>query len=278
MRNRQTINSVVEVSGRGVHTGQEGTVRFLPAQSGEGIIFRRTDLHGEAIPARLDYLVPDQLLRRTTLANGRAKVHTIEHVLSAAAGCDVDDLLIEMNTGEPPFLDGSAARFVELLQQAGITQQRENCQPLEIGEPLAFRDGDAEFSCLPSDEFRVSFFFTSDHPKLRRQAASIVITPETYAAEVAPARTFCFFEEIESMRRQGLIKGANLSSAVVIGRKGMLNDSLRFPDEPVRHKILDFIGDLALLGRPLKGHFLAWRSGHRANAAFALYLKKEFGL
>lgn len=277
MRNRRTIRNAVEVSGRGVHSGQLCTLRITPGSANQGIVFHRTDL-GVAIPATLDHLLADELLRRTTLGIGEAKVHTIEHVLSAAAGLEIDDLLIDMDSAEPPFVDGSAKPFVKLLKEAGIAELPEQSSTLVIEKTVVFRDGSAEICALPSDDFRVTYFFTSNQPLLRTQSASFVITPDSYRAEVAPARTFCFFDEIEAMRRGNLIKGANLSSAVVIGRKAIINDSLRFPDEPVRHKILDFIGDLALLQRPLRGHFLAWRSGHRANAAFALHLRKEFGL
>jgi UDP-3-O-[3-hydroxymyristoyl] N-acetylglucosamine deacetylase len=146
--------------------------------------------------------------------------------------------------------------------------------------PLVFEcpEAGAEVVALPSADFRVTFFYSSPFPLLRRQTASKVITAATFRTEIAPARTFCFVDEIDALLRGGLIRGGSLASAVVIGRKAILNDSLRFPDEPVRHKILDFVGDLALLGRPLLGHFLAWRSGHRANAAFGTYLRKELGL
>jgi UDP-3-O-acyl N-acetylglucosamine deacetylase len=276
VRKRQTIGSPVEISGRGVHSGELGTLRLVPAASGAGISFRRTDLRVD-IPARLENLAADQLLRRTTLAAGDAKVHTIEHVLSAAAGLGVDDLLVEMNCAEPPFADGSAAPFVELIRRAGIVSNDASVEPVQLPSIITYHDADAEIVALPSSELRVTYFFTSARPQLRAQAASVLITPESYATQVAPARTFCFFEEIEALRRANLIKGASLASAVVIGRKAILNESLRFPDEPVRHKILDFIGDLALLQRPLTGHFLAWRAGHRVNAAFALHLRKELG-
>ena len=214
-------------------------------------------------------------MRRTTIAHGDARVFTIEHVLAAAMALGIDNMTVEIDTEEPPFLDGSALPFAEIFTKAGITALDSPVAPLVVPRPLVFHDGDAEISALPSDDFRVTFFYASDEPLLRNQQADFVITPETFAREIAPARTFCFFHEIEQLRTRGLIRGGNLSSSVVIGRKAIINSSLRFEDEPVRHKILDFIGDIALLGRPVQGHFLASKSGHRVHAAFCNFLRKE---
>lgn len=266
------------MTGKGVHSGQICHMRLLPGIENSGYIFQRVDLPGRPeIPGRLENLVADALLRRTTLAVGDAKVFTIEHVLSAAAGLGVTNLRIEMNAAEPPFLDGSALPYADALQTAGIAEQGVEALVARIEKPLVFADGDAEIVALPSETFRVTYFFSSAEPLLRSQSATVELTAENYMKQVAPARTFCFFHEIEQLRRANLIAGGNLQSAVVIGRKGILNNHLRFPDEPVRHKILDFVGDLALLGATLRGHFLAWRAGHRVNAAFALHLRKELG-
>ncbi len=274
------ISRSAEVRGRGVHSGLPCLLRVSPAEPGAGIVFRRIDLPGApAVPARLESVLQGELQRRTTLAAGDTKVFTIEHVLSAAAALGVWDLIVEMDSPEPPFLDGSAAPFVALLREAGLEESPSAPPPLRLPRTVVFADGAAEFVAVPSDSFRVTYFFTSDHPLLRSQSATFLLDDaDVYVRDIASARTFCFVEEIEAMRRSGLIKGASLASAIVFGRKALLNDSLRFPDEPVRHKILDFIGDLALLGRPLKGHFLAWRSGHRSNALFGLHLKRTLGL
>ena len=275
-RPQQTIGQPVGVVGKSLHTGEVTSLRLLSAKEDSGIRFRRSDLPGTAdIPATLDHIVTTDALRRTALACGDADIHTVEHLLASAYACGVDNLVVEVNGPELPFIDGSAQPYVELLNEAGIVQQTRPVDEVLVDDVLVFRDGKAEIVVLPSREFRVTFFYTSDHPLLRRQSATVGVTPGTFAAEVAPARTFCFFSEIEELQRRGLIRGGNLSSSVVIGRKSILNNSLRYPDEPVRHKILDFIGDLALLGKPVKGHFLAWRSGHRTNAAFGLYLRKE---
>jgi UDP-3-O-[3-hydroxymyristoyl] N-acetylglucosamine deacetylase / 3-hydroxyacyl-[acyl-carrier-protein] dehydratase len=279
-RPRNTLTRSITICGKGVHSGKICNMTLHPAATGTGMVFRRVDLPGlPEIRASYDHVLIQELSRRTTLQHGSAKVFTVEHVLSAAVGLGLDDFFCDMDTEEPPFLDGSGVEFVRMIKEAGLTAQPNSAiQVFAITQPLAFADGDAEFAAIPSDDLRVTYFLTSEHPLLRTQSVSAVVNPDSYVSQIAPARTFCFFEEIEALRNAGLIQGASLSSAVVIGRKAIINESLRFPDEPARHKILDFIGDLALLGKPLKGHFMAWRSGHRSNAAFGLFLRKEFGL
>jgi UDP-3-O-[3-hydroxymyristoyl] N-acetylglucosamine deacetylase/3-hydroxyacyl-[acyl-carrier-protein] dehydratase len=279
LRSQQSISVPVEISGRGVHSGEIVRLRLKPAGAGAGIRFRRLDLpETPEVSVTLDSVEHGDLLRRTTLVSGAARVHTVEHVVAAAYALGVDNLIIEMDGSEPPALDGSSSPYVELINHAGIAELGQQVRELQVSRPIIFRQGNAEIVALPSESFRVTYFFTSEHPLLQSQSASVLVTPANFAKLVAPARTFCFFEEIEPLMAQGLIRGGSLASAVVFGRKAMLNESLRFVDEPVRHKILDFIGDLALLGRPVKGHFLAWRSGHQVNAAFGLVLRKEFGL
>ncbi|MGB9692184.1 MAG: UDP-3-O-acyl-N-acetylglucosamine deacetylase, partial [Candidatus Sumerlaeaceae bacterium] len=217
----------------------------------------------------------DDLLRRTTLRSNGGEVHTVEHLLSATYALGITNLRVELDSSELPFLDGSSAPFAELLSSAGIVDQEAALSVLCPAEAFTFHYQQAEIVVLPATDFRVTFFFSSPNPLLRTQSASFVVTPEAYIREIAPARTFAFFHEIEVLRRQGLIRGGSLASAIVIGRKAIINETLRFPNEPVRHKILDFIGDLALLGKPVRGHFLVWRSGHSANAAFARFFRKE---
>lgn len=278
-RQRNTLAKEISVSGRGVHSGIESTLTLRPAAVGHGIAFRRTDLPNQPIiPVSYEHLAAEELDRRTTLRLGDAAVFTIEHVLSALMAAQVDDAIIDLDAAEPPFLDGSALPFAQAVIRAGIAPSgsKNICvQPLVVTRPVEFAIRDSELSAIPYPGFRVTFFFTSGHPGLRSQVQSFEVTPDSYLTEIAPARTFCFFEEIEMLRKAGLIKGANLSSAVVIGRKSILNNNLRFDDEPVRHKILDFIGDMALLGAPLQGHFFVWRGGHSVNAAFGKHLLKE---
>lgn len=278
---RTTLARPITLHGKGIHSGIPCEMTIRPAPAGTSYQFRRMDLDGTPIiPVTYDHLAQEELDRRTTLRTTEAAVHTIEHVLSALTGCGVHDATIEQNAPEPPFLDGSALPFANAIKTTGLTpsQGQSPLHPLIIPHPITFAIDGAEFSALPDPGFRVTFFFTSDHPALRAQSQTIAVTPDTYLADIAPARTFCFFEEIETLRQANLIKGANLNSALVIGRKSIINNTTRFDDEPVRHKILDFIGDMALIGRPLQGHFLVWRGGHRVNALFGKYLKKEFNL
>lgn len=273
-----TLCAPVFFQGVGVHSGQPCSIGFHPAPADTGIVFRRVDLPGAPeIPARLGSVLHAELDRRTTLARGDARVHTVEHAMSALYAMRVCNAIVELDAAEPPCLDGSALAYAQAIAQTGLDEQPGSGDPVVITRPLAFESGGAEFSLVPSDTFRVTFFFSSDQPLLRSQSASFEITPTSYLEQIAPARTFCFFEELEHLRAKGLIRGGSLLSAVVIGRKATLNNDLRFPDEPVRHKILDFVGDLALLGKPIYGHFLVWRGGHRVNAAFGEFLRKELG-
>ncbi len=278
---RTTLARPITLQGKGIHSGIPCQMTLHPAPAGTGYQFRRIDLDGTPIiPATYDHLAQEELDRRTTLRTDQAAVHTIEHVLSALAGCGVHDAIIEQNAAEPPFLDGSALPFANAIKNTGLAPSYGDVplQPLIIPHPITFTTDGSEFSALPDTGLRITFFFTSDHPGLRAQSHTIAVTPDTYLSDIAPARTFCFFEEIETLRQANLIKGANLNSALVIGSKSIINNTTRFDDEPVRHKILDFIGDMALIGRPLQGHFLIWRGGHRVNALFGKYLKKEFNL
>ncbi|MCX7626725.1 MAG: UDP-3-O-acyl-N-acetylglucosamine deacetylase [Candidatus Sumerlaeaceae bacterium] len=274
---QRTIARMSELVGRGVHFGETVRMRVLPAPPHTGIVFVRIDLPGAPeIPANFESLAQEDLLRRTTLRWHEAEVHTVEHFLAAAYVLGITNLRIELDGSELPFLDGSAQPFAQFLLDAGVAEQEATIETCAPSRPLAFRFDHAEIVAMPATDFRVTFFFSSENPLLRTQSATFVVTPESFIREIAPARTFAFFHEIESLRRRGLIRGGSLASAVVIGRKAILNNELRYSDEPVRHKILDFIGDLALLGKPVVGHFLAWRSGHRANAAFVRFLRKEF--
>lgn len=276
---RKSLLKPVSVSGRGVHSSNICNLSLNPASSGTGIVFVRKDLEGHpSIAANLSHIEEDKMMRRTTLRSGGVSVFTIEHVVSALTAYGVSDCIIEMDQEEPPFLDGSSLEFCKLIESAQIEPLGTSWNGIRILRPLLYRTNDAEISVLPSEDFQITFFYNSHHPGLKAQSQSVVVNDRSYKTEIAPARTFCFFEEIEMMRKANLIRGANLSSAVVIGRKSIINNDLRFTDEPARHKILDFIGDIALLGFPLKGHFLVWKGGHKVNADFGKYLIKELGL
>lgn len=274
---QRLIAREIDFDGFGVHSGKPVRLRVLPAPVGQGVRFRRVDLPGcPEVAALLANVAGEDLLRRTTLAAGDARVCTVEHLLAAMHALGVFDATVELDAEEPPFLDGSALPFFDNLQHA-VVEAEQAREPLVVTTPTGFACGDAEFAAVPSEVLRLTFFFSSENSLAGNQAVTFEITPETFGREIAPARTFCFFHEIEELRRRGLIKGGNLTSAIVIGRKAIINNELRFADELVRHKMLDLLGDLSLLGRPLRGHFLAWRSGHRSNVAFACHLRKELG-
>jgi len=267
-----TIGKECEVSGVGLHTGHRTRMRFKPAAEGSGIVFRRMDLDPPVdIPARIDFAPRDIAVpRNTTLERNGARIHTVEHVLAAMTGLGIDNVLIEINGDEPgePH-DGSCAPYVEVLLQAGVVQQTAPRRPLELREAVTLRDGDVEVTAVPDAGFRISFTIHYDNALIATQHATFLIDPKTFAQEIAPARTFALMSDVVELRERGFIRGGTLDNAVVVDGDRILNDvPLRFPDEFVRHKILDLLGDLALLGRPLQGHVIAVRSGHRTNAEF----------
>jgi len=273
MSRQKTIKEPASFSGIGLHTGSLTTVTFKPAPENAGITFYRVDLEGRpAIPAEVDNVVG--VARGTTLGIGDAKVHTVEHALSAMAGLGIDNLDIELDAEELPSGDGSAMPVLTTLLKAGIVEQEAEKQYITVDYPVYYRQGDVTLSILPSDEHRVSMTIAYDHVAIGTQYASFTITEESYVREIAPARTFCFLREVKMLQEKGLIKGGSLESAVVIGDDTILNDELRYPDEFVRHKILDLIGDMYLLGRPIKGHIVSVKGGHEKNVLFSKQIKK----
>jgi len=271
--NQRTIAKPATFSGMGLHTGSLTTVIFKPAPPGSGIIFYRTDLEGRpAIPANVDNVV--DVSRGTTIGIGNARVHTVEHALSAMVGLGIDNLEIEIDGEEIPNGDGSAMPVLTVLQKAGVVEQDAPKEYITVDHPIYYRQDDVTLSILPSDELRVSMTIAYDHVAIGTQYASFTITEESYLAEIAPARTFCFLREVKMLQEKGLIRGGSLESAVVIGDDAILNDDLRFPDEFVRHKILDLLGDMYLLGRPVKGHIVGVKCGHEKNVLFSKQIKR----
>jgi UDP-3-O-[3-hydroxymyristoyl] N-acetylglucosamine deacetylase len=238
----------------------------LPAPAGHGIQFFRTDV-GVAIPARLANLA--RLDHATTLSAEGVSIETVEHLLSALQGLGVDDVRVEVDGPEVPILDGSAAPFVILIHEVGLRPLPAPREYLKVLAPVEVVHGAKSARLLPSDQLRISYTIGFDHPLLRHQAVTLRITPVAYAEEVAPARTFGFLRDVEALRRSGLALGGSLENAVVIGESGVLNNKLRYEDEFVRHKVLDAIGDLALLGHPLIAHLEANKAGHALHAALA---------
>ena len=262
---QRTILREASISGKSLHTGEEVTLTIKPAPSDHGVVFRRIDLYGKP-EVKPEAANVTELVRATTIANGHAKVHTVEHVLSAMHGCGVDNVVVEMNASEPPILDGSAKHFVNLVQEAEPVDQEADRQYIEVQEPLSVTSGNRSMIVLPHDGFRVTCT-SADDRGVHTQHLSIDIDPETYISQVAPARTFTIYEDIEELLKLGKIQGGSLDSAIVIrGDKILSKEPLRFEDEFVRHKILDIVGDLLLLGRPIRGHVIAVRPGHALNS------------
>jgi UDP-3-O-[3-hydroxymyristoyl] N-acetylglucosamine deacetylase/3-hydroxyacyl-[acyl-carrier-protein] dehydratase len=239
---------------------------FKPAPENHGLVFKRTDLYGKPeVKPRIEY-VADQLVRSTDISSGHTSLHTIEHVLSALVGCGIDNCLIEMDASEPPILDGSAKHFVNLIQKAEAVEQEGERDFYELQEPISVTDGNRSIIALPYNGFKVTCT-SADDRGIHTQHLSIDLDPETYIAEIAPARTFTVYEDIEPLLKMGKIQGGSLDSAIVIkGDQILSKEPLRFEDEFVRHKILDIVGDLSLLGKSLKAHIVAVRPGHKLNS------------
>lgn len=266
MAYRRTLKRAVGCTGIGLHSGKAVRLQLRPAPAEHGVVFRRTDL-GVEIPATLDHLA--RLDHATTLSREGASVETVEHLLSALQALGVDDVVVEVDGPEVPIMDGSAAPFVILIHEAGLRPLATPRRYLKVLKPVEVVRGSKSARLVPADHFEVSYAIGFDHPLLRHQAIAVRITPETFVESIAPARTFGFLREVETLRRNGLALGGSLENAVVIGESGVLNNKLRFEDEFVRHKILDAIGDLGLLGHPVVGRLEASRAGHALHAAVA---------
>ena len=249
------------------------TLSLKPAPAGTGIRFRRADLGGLEVPATVEHVVG--IHYATGLMRDAVTVDTVEHLLSALVSLGVDNVIVELNSPEVPIMDGSAAPFIYLIQEAGVRQLAEPRRYLKVLRPISLTLGDKRIAVYPSDHFKVTYSIAFDHPLLRHQSRTIRLTEESFIDEIAPARTFTFLNEVEMLRRQGLALGGSLENAIVIGDTGVLNNGLRFDDEFVRHKILDVIGDMALVGHPIIGHLVAHRGGHALHTAFAAQVMQE---
>ncbi|PIQ08671.1 MAG: UDP-3-O-[3-hydroxymyristoyl] N-acetylglucosamine deacetylase [Ignavibacteriales bacterium CG18_big_fil_WC_8_21_14_2_50_31_20] len=303
LEKQRTIEKEITIQGTGLHTGTNCVMTFKPAPENYGIKFIRVDLGDKPeIPATADYVV--DVSRGTTIGIGEARVHTIEHVLAAIVGLQIDNIKIEIDGIEPPVIDGSSLPFVNKLLEAGFVKQDANKDYLIIDETITYKNEDeqVEFVALPSDSYRMTVMVDYQNPALGSQHSGMFDLEKEFITEFAPARTFCFLSEIEPLIEQGLIQGGNIDNAVVIvdhdmseekvleikaklglkadikiGTTGFFNEnSLRFKNEPVRHKLLDMLGDLALIGAPIKAQILAARPGHKANVEFAKKIRKLY--
>jgi UDP-3-O-[3-hydroxymyristoyl] N-acetylglucosamine deacetylase len=264
MEFRTTIARPVSLSGVGLHSGEEVVMNLRPADAGTGVVFVRTDLEDAQVKAVYRNL--GKTAYATTLTSGGVSVATVEHLLSAVAGLSLDDLVVELSAGEVPILDGSAMPFVRLLERAGRRESTQPRQVMRITRPVSVRQGEKSISIAPGRGLKVHYTINFDHPVLKDSRRLFTLRPWTFARDIAPARTFCRLEEVEDLRKAGLVKGGTLDNALVVDQKGLLNGPLRYRDEFVRHKILDLLGDLALLGRPVEGTIIAERAGHGLHA------------
>ena len=275
---QQTIRKPARVEGVGLHTGQQVRVEFKPAPPDSGITFLRTDLAGsKPVSASVSTILDSaRRQRRTSVGNGVVEVHTIEHFMAGCFGAGVDNLLVEINGEEVPGLDGSAYPFLEIFKRAGFQEQAADRRPIQVKEAVWVEEGSSAIAIFPAETFRVSYTLSYPVPGLSAQFFAAEMTPAMFEKELAPSRTFCLAQEVEHLRKVGLGKGANYENTVVVEANGrVLNNHLRFPDEFVRHKVLDLIGDLYLLGRPIQGHVMAIRSVHALNLRLVQRLRQS---
>jgi len=303
LEKQHTISSPISLTGKGLHTGTSCKMTFKPAPENYGIKFIRVDLNDKPeIPANADYVI--DVSRGTTIGLGEAKVHTVEHVLAAIVGLQIDNLIIELDGIEPPVEDGSSKPYVKALKKAGIQKQEAPKDYLIIDQTVMYHDEDNQIDivALPLNDYRLTVMVDYQNPALGSQHTGLFDLEKEFEKEFSTARTFCFLSEVEELADRGLIKGGDIENAVVIvdkkctenelkelrkkigvkekviiGENGILNNkTLRFKNEPVRHKLLDLIGDLALIGAPIKAQILAARPGHKANVEFAKKIRKLY--
>ncbi len=272
--NQQTLNRPASFSGIGLHSGNRVNMTILPAPANNGVRFRRVDLDGKPeIEARVENVTDTN--RSTTIARGNVRVHTVEHILAALAGYGVDNVIIELDANEPPIADGSSREFCKIIQEAGIVPQAEKRESFTPTEPIEMHSGETVMTLFPYDGFKITCT-SADKEGRFTQFYSTDITPKTWEKELSHARTFCFYEEIEFLFKNGLIKGGSLENAVVIRDDAVLTtEPLRYNEEFVRHKMLDIVGDLSLLGRPVRGHLIAVKPSHAANCEFTRLVQTQ---
>ncbi len=273
MSAQRTLRRSVSCTGIGLHSGNKVTLSLKPAPADSGIRFQRADLGGLEIPAVVTHLGGIQY--QTGLTREAVSVETVEHLLAALTALGIDNVIVELNSPEVPIMDGSAAPFVYLVNEAGVKRLQAPRRYLKVLRPISLTQGDKRIALYPSDHFKVTYSISFDHPLLRHQSRTMRVTEESFVEEIAPARTFGFLKEVEMLRQRGLALGGSLDNAIVLGETGVLNNALRFEDEFVRHKILDVIGDLSLVGYPVVGHLVAHRGGHALHTAFAARILEE---
>jgi UDP-3-O-[3-hydroxymyristoyl] N-acetylglucosamine deacetylase len=276
MVKQKTLAEPIKTRGIGLHTGVDVSLRLVPAPANNGYIFVRTDLDNFEIPASAEYI--SHCSYATTLLKSGVMLSTCEHLLSALRGAGVDNCFIELDNIEVPILDGSSEDFIDLIEKAGLTEQDAPRRFFAIREKVEFEQGDRKMSVEPADSYEIECLIEFPHPFINTQTYHFVFENGSFSREIASARTFGFTEEIEMLRKANLARGGSLENAIVLTPDGMLNEQpLRFKDEFVRHKILDIIGDFALLGMPLRGKIKAEKSGHSIHASLMSKLLKTEG-
>lgn len=276
MVKQRTIRKQVSCSGIGLHSGKRVELKLKPAPDSTGIVFRRVDLNH--FPIKADVAHASRLSYATNLRRNGVSIATTEHLLGTIIGMGIDNLYIDINAEEVPIMDGSASAFVYLLNEAGVTEGEIERRYMRIVKPVHFGSGDRRASIYPSDVYKVTYTIDFDHPVVGLQERTMVLNDElTFQNEISAARTFGFLKDVEMLRKNGLAMGGSLDNAIVIDADRVLNSHLRFPDEFVRHKILDVVGDMGLLGYPIIGHIVAHKAGHEIHAGLAKKLRETSG-
>ncbi len=276
---QRTLRNRLRFDGIGLHTGYRVHLELVPAPENTGIVFRRTDLKNFEIEATRSHVA--RVSYATTLMKKGVMISTVEHLLSTLYGLGVDNLFIDLNSMEVPIMGGSGRVFMEAIENAGIREQGELRAYMVIQEPIEVRHGDKVAGVYPAPVPKATYIINFEHNAIGRQQIDLELSPESYRSEIGPARTFGFISDVEYLRRCGLIRGGSLENAVVLDDSGIVNHELRFPDEFVRHKMLDLLGDISLIGHPIIGHLYAEKAGHAIHAALAdsiARVKKKYRL
>ncbi|HXQ26447.1 MAG TPA: UDP-3-O-acyl-N-acetylglucosamine deacetylase [Candidatus Acidoferrales bacterium] len=276
MAQQLTIQHSVEIEGIGLHTAVRSHLRLVPAPADTGIVFRRVDLDDFEIEARVENVA--RVSYATSLMKQGVLISTTEHLLAALYCCGIDNIYVELDALELPILDGSSKPFIDLLANAGTRRLRRQRRYIHVVKPLEFSDGDRRIGIYPADEFRIHCFVDYHHPAAGPQGIEMTVDRESFSRELAPARTFTFVKELLALQKMGLIRGGSLANAIVMDDTSILNGPLRFPDEFGRHKALDLIGDLALIGRPLQARIEAHKAGHALHTQLVTRLLRDRSL
>jgi UDP-3-O-[3-hydroxymyristoyl] N-acetylglucosamine deacetylase len=276
MPSQLTIQHAVEIEGIGLHTAVESRVRLVPAPADTGVVFRRVDLDNFEVEAHVANVA--RVSYATSLMKQGVLISTTEHLLAALYCCGIDNIYVELNALELPILDGSSKPFIEMLARAGTRRLRRQRRYIHVVKPLEFSDGDRRIGIYPADEFSVHCFVDYHHPCAGPQEIEMAVSRDTFSRELAPARTFTFVKELLALQKMGLIRGGSLANAIVMDDNSILNGPLRFTDEFGRHKALDLIGDLALVGRPLQARIVAHKAGHALHAQLVTRLLEDRSL